>query len=106
MIACTATIFYVITYHQLLIRLILGILFGFLLQKGGVPCYDFSMGQLPLTDFTALKIMLSAVVVGMTGIYAMKGRDWIELHPKPGSVGASLRCGICRSPRIWSCRCP
>lgn len=79
---------------QLLLGLLLGFLFGFLLQKGGVSRYDVIVGQLLLVDFTVLKIMLSAVVVGMTGIYAMKGSGWIELHPKPGSVGASLVGGL------------
>jgi uncharacterized protein len=46
-----------------------GILFGFLLHKGGATKYDVIVGQLLLTDFTVLKIMLSAVVTGMIGIY-------------------------------------
>jgi uncharacterized protein len=52
-----------------------GIAFGFLLQKGGATKYDVIVGQLLLTDFTVLKIMLSAVLVGMIGIYAMK--TWV-----------------------------
>jgi len=42
-----------------------GILFGFLLQKGGVTKYDVIINQLLLIDFTVVKIMLSAVVTGM-----------------------------------------
>jgi len=50
---------------QLMIGLFIGILFGFLLQKGGVTKYDVIIGQLLLTDFTVVKIMLSAVITGM-----------------------------------------
>lgn len=50
---------------QLVIGLGAGILFGFLLQKGGATYYDVIIGQLLLTDFTVVKIMLSAVVTGM-----------------------------------------
>ena len=53
------------TNLQLSIGLLTGILFGFLLQKGGVTKYDVIIGQLLLTDFTVVKIMLSAVVTGM-----------------------------------------
>ena len=39
-----------------------GIIFGFLLQKGGVTKYDVIINQLLLTDFAVVKIMFSAVV--------------------------------------------
>ena len=57
-----------------------GIVFGFLLQKGGATKYDIIIGQLLLTDFTVLKIMLSAVLTGMIGIYFMKSMGWVQLH--------------------------
>ena len=49
---------------QLILGLVMGILFGFLLQKGGVTSYHVIVGQLLLKDFTVVKIMLSAVIVG------------------------------------------
>ena len=67
-----------------------GILFGFLLHKGGATKYDVIVGQLLLTDFTVLKIMLSAVVTGMVGIYFMKSLGWIKLSVKGGSVGMNV----------------
>ncbi len=79
---------------QLLLGLVMGVIFGFLLQKGGVAKYDVIMGQLLLKDFTVIKIILSAVVVGMIGIYLMKGMGMVELHPKPGSVGMTLVGGL------------
>ncbi|MFW5872827.1 MAG: YeeE/YedE thiosulfate transporter family protein [bacterium] len=79
---------------QLIFGLVMGIAFGFLLQKGGVAKYDVIMGQLLLKDFTVVKIMLSAVVVGMIGIYIMKGMDLVQLHPKPGSIGMTVIGGL------------
>ena len=78
----------------LLWGLAFGIVFGFLLQKGGATKYDVIIGQLLLTDFTVLKIMLSAVLTGMIGIYAMKTLGWVELYPKTGSVGINVIGGL------------
>jgi len=71
-----------------------GIVFGFLLHKGGATEYDVILGQLLLTDFTVLKIMLSAVLTGMIGIYAMKSQGWVKLYPKAGSIGKSVIGGL------------
>lgn len=80
--------------HQLIWGLFFGFIFGFLLQKGGVTRYDVIVSQLLLTDFTVLKIILSAVVTGMIGIYFMKNKGWIQLHPKKGSVGINVIGGL------------
>jgi uncharacterized protein len=78
----------------LLWGLAFGIVFGFLLQKGGATKYDVIIGQLLLTDFTVLKIMLSAVLTGMIGIYAMKSMGWVQLKPKSGSAGINIIGGL------------
>jgi uncharacterized protein len=74
--------------------LLFGIIFGFLLQKGGVTKYDVIINQLLLTDFTVVKIMLSAVVTGMVGLYIMQGLGWINLRPKAGSWGKNAVGGL------------
>jgi len=79
---------------QLIFGLSMGIIFGFLLQKGGAGKYDIILGQLLLKDFTVLKIMLSAVVTGMIGIYILKELGLAQLHPKPGSVGMTVIGGL------------
>ena len=71
-----------------------GIIFGFLLQKGGVTKYDVILGQLLLEDFTVIKIMLSAVVTGMIGIHLMQSLGWIQLNPKSGSWGKNAIGGL------------
>lgn len=79
---------------QLVLGLVSGIIFGFLLQKGGVTDYAVIIGQLLLTDFTVVKVMLSAVLVGMIGIYALKGAGKVSLHCKTGSIGATVIGGL------------
>jgi len=74
--------------------LVFGILFGFLLQKGGATKYDVIIGQLLLSDFTVLKIMLSAVLTGMIGIYLMKTMGWVRLNLKSGSMGSNIIGGL------------
>ena len=79
---------------QMVLALLAGICFGVLLQKGGVTDYDVILGQLLLTDFTVLRIMLAAVVVGTVGVHLLKSLGLAELHPKPGSVGESIVGGL------------
>ncbi len=79
---------------QLLLGLVIGMCFGFLLQKGGATYYDVILGQLLLRDFTVVKIMLSAVITGMAGVYAMRSAGLAELHIKPGAVGSSVIGGL------------
>ena len=75
---------------QLVFGLILGIGFGFCLQKGDVTSYDVIIGQLLLTNFTVLKLMLSAVIVGMILLHIMKHLGWIEFHIFHGSIGSTV----------------
>ena len=70
--------------------LVIGFFLGFRLQKGGVFDYDVIMRQLLLDDFTDTKIILTAIVIGMLGVYAMRDAGWVELHKKPGALGTSI----------------
>jgi uncharacterized membrane protein YedE/YeeE len=79
---------------RLLEGLLFGIIFGFLLQKGGVTKYDVIINQLLLTDFTVLKVMLSAVITGMIGLHIMQSLGWIKLRPKLGSWGKNAIGGL------------
>jgi hypothetical protein len=79
---------------QVVLGLLTGIAFGFLLQKGGVTDYSVIMGQLLLTDFTVVKVMLSAILVGMIGIYAMKPAGLVQLHCRMGSAGSTVVGGF------------
>ena len=69
--------------ERLALGLLTGIVFGFLLQKGRVAKYDVILGQLLLKDWTVLKIMGTAIVVGSVGVYALVEGGWASLHVKP-----------------------
>lgn len=79
---------------QLAVGLGAGILFGFLLHKGGVTKYNVIIAQLLLEDFTVVKVMLTAVITGMIGVHALKSLGMAQLHPKPGSVGSTVVGGL------------
>ncbi|MBN1195287.1 MAG: YeeE/YedE family protein [Methanomicrobiaceae archaeon] len=79
---------------QLVLGLFMGIAFGFLLQTGGVTDYNIIIGQLLLTDFTVVKVMLAAVLVGMPGVYLMKEWGWVTLHVRSGAIGSTVIGGL------------
>lgn len=71
-----------------------GLIFGFLLQKGGVAKFHILIGQLLLKDFTVVKVMLSAVVSGMLGIHLMHHFRMVELHIKPSRIASNCIGGL------------
>lgn len=79
---------------QLVLGFFFGIIFGFLLQKGGVAKYDVLLGALLLTDFTVMKIMLAAILVGMIGIFGMHALGMVKLHLKPTKYAANVIGGL------------
>lgn len=79
----------------LLLGALTGLVFGFLLQKAHVTRADTILGQFLLRDFTVLKVMLSAVIVGGVGIYAMLQLGWIAgLHVKAAYLVANAVGGV------------
>ena len=69
--------------RRLALGLVTGIVFGFFLQKAGVTDYDVIIAQLLLIDFTVAKVMLSAVITGMIGIYFLRGIGRFGFNPSP-----------------------
>jgi uncharacterized membrane protein YedE/YeeE len=80
--------------RQRLLGLAFGVVFGFLLQKGGVAKYEVLVGQFLLTDFTVVKVMLTAVTVGMAGIFSMRALGLVKLHVKPTRYAANIGGGL------------
>lgn len=72
------------------IGLITGILFGFFLQKGQALRFERQVGFLRLIDMTIFKILMSAIVTGMVGIYLFRDLGVIALSPKATSLGAQV----------------
>lgn len=79
---------------QIVLGLLTGIAFGFLLQKGGVTNYSVIVNQLLLVDFTVMKLMLSAVMVAMIGLHVLKHYGYIQLHVADGTIGANVIGGL------------
>ena len=72
-----------------------GLAFGFLLQKGGVTRYQVILGQFLLKNFTVIKVMLTAIVVGGVGIYAMRAMGMeVALHIKNAALFGNILGGL------------
>jgi len=79
---------------KLIFGLITGFILGFTIQKAKVVRYDVVVGQLRLKDFTMLKLMLTAVVVGMVGIYLFKDMGLLKLSIKSTNLVANILGGL------------
>jgi len=79
---------------QLFFGFLIGIGFGFALQRGGVSDFNVIVNQLLFKDFTVVKIMLSAMILGMVGVYLLRHFGLARLQPKPGSVGKTVVGGL------------
>ena len=79
---------------KLLMGLSLGIIFGFTIHKSRMTRYETIVGLLRLKDFTMLKVMLSAIVVGMVGIYFFKDVGILKLSPKSTELAANIIGGL------------
>ena len=75
------------------IGLVTGLLFGFLLQRGGLVRFEKQVGMLLLKDMTVLKFMLSAISVGMIGIITLSHFGALSLSHRPMNVGAIVLGG-------------
>lgn len=80
--------------RQLVLGTVFGVLFGFLLQKGGVAKYHVLIGSLLLEDFTVVKVMLAAIIVGSIGIFSLHALGLVKLHVKPTRYGANIIGGL------------
>jgi len=75
---------------KLIFGLATGFMLGFTIQKAKVVRYDVLVGQLRLKDFTMLKLMLTAVLVGMVGIYLFKDLGILKLSVKSTNLAANI----------------
>ena len=79
---------------QLVLGAVFGVLFGFLLQKGGVAKYHLLIGALLLEDFTVVKVMLTAIITGGIGIFSLHALGLVKLHIKPTRYAANIFGGL------------
>lgn len=71
-----------------------GAIFGFLLQKGGVAKFDILIGVLLLENFVVVKVMLTAIIVGMIGVYVLQRAGIIEPQLSKTIYGANTIGGL------------
>jgi len=80
--------------NMLIMGLLTGMLFGFLLQKARVVRYDKQIGALRFQDMTIVKFMLSTVLVAMVGTYLLKDLELVKLSIKPTLLGGVILGGL------------
>lgn len=80
--------------ERLVLGLVTGVLFGFILQKGQVTQYQKIVSFFRLTDLTLLKVMMGGILSGMVGVYLMHALGLANLHIKPTVLVANLLGGL------------
>ncbi|MCM1565660.1 MAG: YeeE/YedE family protein [Dehalobacter sp.] len=83
----------------ILIPILIGLFFGFALQKAGLGHYDKIVNQFRFKDNTMMKFMMSAISVGLVGIYFLKDIGFLNLIAVPdtyvvGNLVGGLLFGI------------
>jgi len=68
-----------------LLALLFGILFGFSLQRGGLTRYANIVGVFRFTNLTVIKYMLTALLVGMAGLYALQAAGLVQFPAVPAT---------------------
>lgn len=80
---------------NLILALVLGFAFGWLLHRGKVTNYNVIENQFRLRDFTMVKVMLPAIFVGGVGVLALIDVGYAQYYVKDAnllavSLGAAL----------------
>lgn len=82
-------------YSDLAQGALVGLIFGFLLQKARVTRFDTIVNQFLFRDFTVLKVMLTAIVVGALGVWGMLQLGMIEgLQVKNATILGNAAGGL------------
>jgi len=82
-----------------IVALVLGVFFGFALNKAGLTRYTKIVNQFRLTDMAVLKFMMTALVVTMLGVYPLRALGLITFPTVPatyilGNVVGGLVFGV------------
>jgi len=82
-----------------IIALVLGLGFGFALNKAGLTKYNKIVNQFRFTDMAVLKFMMTALVVAMIGLYGLRGLGLVTFPTVPatyivGNLAGGLIFGV------------
>lgn len=78
----------------IVIGLLMGIVFGFALEKSRVFEPGIIVGQMQLSNFIMLKVFLTAVATGAVVLAFLNGFDFVKLAPKAANFGADIVGGL------------
>lgn len=67
------------------LALVLGIFFGFSLNKAGLTKYHKIVNVFRLNDMAVLKFMMTALVVSMSGLFVLRGLGLLTFPPVPAT---------------------
>lgn len=70
---------------NLIIALVIGVFFGIALNKAGLTKYHKIVNVYRFTDMTVLKFMMTALVVSMSGLYALRGLGLVTFPNVPAT---------------------
>ena len=70
---------------NLFLAIVLGVFFGFALNKAGLTRYNKIVNVFRFTDMAVLQFMMTALVVAMIGLYGLRGLGLIEFPNVPGT---------------------
>ena len=74
--------------------LLMGVVFGFALEKSRVFEPGMIVGQMQLRNFIMIKVFLTAVATGALVLAALHGFDYVKLVPKAALYSADIVGGL------------
>jgi len=94
-------------FATLPLGLLFGFAFGWLLHRGGVANANVIIDQFRLRDFTVIKVMLTAIIVGGIGVLALHQGGLAAYHIKPANLlGVGLGAALFGIGMAVSGYCP
>jgi hypothetical protein len=84
---------------KFIVALVLGVFFGFSLNKAGLTKYNKIVNVFRFTDMAVLQFMMTALVVAMSGLFALRGLGWVTFPTIPatyvvGNIFGGLIFGV------------
>ncbi len=76
------------------VGLLMGVVFGFALEKSRVFEPGIIVGQMQMRNFIMLKVFLAAVATGAVVLAALNGFGYVKLAPKAALYGADIVGGL------------
>lgn len=82
---------------SLLLAVLIGMGFGFMLERGGFGSSKVLSGVFYLKDWRVLKVMFTAIITAMLGLYAAQGMGWVVMDQvafRPTFLGGQIVGGL------------